>query len=637
MYRRLIVIMLLFIKMQLIYIQSIDCFLSIQESIYFTTIKPSQQNRTTESSKTELDKKKIEIKNIQINQFDSSIHRLPIDSFNKLSRLIDKQINKQDKNSIYNAIKVKSIRNETEENEKSIDHQLTNRLIRNNNKNEDFKKKNENSRPFLAADQLLCRRNSSRRLNCDSKIRKSSSNNSSIMFNVTELNKSLFYKSLNKSSNEASLLNRSSNSSFVRPFLNFNSFHEASLYNRPLFKKKIFLNSSLLLPQSYLAFSNKSSFNSPSNISLISYFKVLLSINSTSLNSSSEPALSNLILLKFENDKDYFLNSSINNNFHFNSIEDSTLKEQTAIDLKFNNQSKQQEKLIRRKRRMIDKVKNDFIDNLKKKQKRAKINKEDNEEDKLSLDLSEKSLGKNQTFSQNIYKVKPTILIKNLNELNSTSFENQFQINNSLFAFLNNHDSIRRINYRSKINITKPPERKAIINEMNSTNHNGLNRQVGGSLAYLNNSFSNSSIKQLDITSPTNNSLDNQLNNLLNNQLDNDHQNDQLYDMKQQKFSGMIVPTDDHKLNKTFNQPLYYIEETQSQEYVDNNNSIDEPPLRTPPNTIFYENPEEMLAPWLVNPYFLPLIITYVISFLVGVTGNISVIWLMLANKDNRK
>lgn len=43
------------------------------------------------------------------------------------------------------------------------------------------------------------------------------------------------------------------------------------------------------------------------------------------------------------------------------------------------------------------------------------------------------------------------------------------------------------------------------------------------------------------------------------------------------------------------------------------------------------------VEPWLQNPYFFPLIITYVISFIVGVTGNMLVIWLMLANKDNRK
>lgn len=52
---------------------------------------------------------------------------------------------------------------------------------------------------------------------------------------------------------------------------------------------------------------------------------------------------------------------------------------------------------------------------------------------------------------------------------------------------------------------------------------------------------------------------------------------------------------------------------------------------------IFFKNPEEMLVPWVVNPYFFPIIVTYVITFVIGVTGNILVICLMLGHKENRK
>jgi hypothetical protein len=52
---------------------------------------------------------------------------------------------------------------------------------------------------------------------------------------------------------------------------------------------------------------------------------------------------------------------------------------------------------------------------------------------------------------------------------------------------------------------------------------------------------------------------------------------------------------------------------------------------------IFFRNPEEMLVPWVVNPYFFPIIVTYIITFVIGVTGNILVICLMLGHKENRK
>ena len=56
-------------------------------------------------------------------------------------------------------------------------------------------------------------------------------------------------------------------------------------------------------------------------------------------------------------------------------------------------------------------------------------------------------------------------------------------------------------------------------------------------------------------------------------------------------------------------------------------NSLDE---------IYFEFPLEMLEPWNINPYFFPIVITYIITFVVGVSGNIIVISVMAGDRANR-
>lgn len=51
---------------------------------------------------------------------------------------------------------------------------------------------------------------------------------------------------------------------------------------------------------------------------------------------------------------------------------------------------------------------------------------------------------------------------------------------------------------------------------------------------------------------------------------------------------------------------------------------------------IYFKNPEETLEPWNMNPYFFPIIVTYIITFVVGVSGNAVVIWVMAGDRGNR-
>ncbi len=53
-------------------------------------------------------------------------------------------------------------------------------------------------------------------------------------------------------------------------------------------------------------------------------------------------------------------------------------------------------------------------------------------------------------------------------------------------------------------------------------------------------------------------------------------------------------------------------------------------------DAIPFARPHEMLEPWMINPYFFPILITYIITFIVGVTGNIIVIWVMAGDRANR-
>ena len=53
-------------------------------------------------------------------------------------------------------------------------------------------------------------------------------------------------------------------------------------------------------------------------------------------------------------------------------------------------------------------------------------------------------------------------------------------------------------------------------------------------------------------------------------------------------------------------------------------------------NVIYFPFPNDMLEPWNINPYFFPIVITYIITFIVGVTGNIIVISVMAGDRANR-
>lgn len=54
-------------------------------------------------------------------------------------------------------------------------------------------------------------------------------------------------------------------------------------------------------------------------------------------------------------------------------------------------------------------------------------------------------------------------------------------------------------------------------------------------------------------------------------------------------------------------------------------------------NYVYFKNPKDMLIPWVVNEFFFPTIITIGITFVIGVTGNIAVIWFMAGDKMNQR
>lgn len=54
-------------------------------------------------------------------------------------------------------------------------------------------------------------------------------------------------------------------------------------------------------------------------------------------------------------------------------------------------------------------------------------------------------------------------------------------------------------------------------------------------------------------------------------------------------------------------------------------------------NYVYYPTPKDMLIPWVVNKFFFPIIITISIAFVIGVIGNIAVIWFMASDKVNQK
>lgn len=51
---------------------------------------------------------------------------------------------------------------------------------------------------------------------------------------------------------------------------------------------------------------------------------------------------------------------------------------------------------------------------------------------------------------------------------------------------------------------------------------------------------------------------------------------------------------------------------------------------------IFVENAEEMLLPWKNNPNFVPIVLTHVITFVIGLAGNIVVISTMSRGHGER-
>ena len=48
------------------------------------------------------------------------------------------------------------------------------------------------------------------------------------------------------------------------------------------------------------------------------------------------------------------------------------------------------------------------------------------------------------------------------------------------------------------------------------------------------------------------------------------------------------------------------------------------------------ENPEEMLRPWVINEYFVPAVITHSVTFLIGVIGNLLVVFVMAGDRKSR-
>ncbi|CAM1306181.1 Uncharacterised protein r2_g1587 [Pycnogonum litorale] len=48
---------------------------------------------------------------------------------------------------------------------------------------------------------------------------------------------------------------------------------------------------------------------------------------------------------------------------------------------------------------------------------------------------------------------------------------------------------------------------------------------------------------------------------------------------------------------------------------------------------VYFSHPEEMLIPWKINQYFIPVMITYAVTFIIGVIGNVTVIAVMLSDR----
>ncbi|XP_037071289.1 cholecystokinin receptor type A-like [Pollicipes pollicipes] len=78
---------------------------------------------------------------------------------------------------------------------------------------------------------------------------------------------------------------------------------------------------------------------------------------------------------------------------------------------------------------------------------------------------------------------------------------------------------------------------------------------------------------------------------------------------------------------------------------MDESFAMDEPPSETngsSNSTVEYQdiwpmdNPEEMLIPWIINQYFIPVVITHSVTFLIGVVGNLLVVFVMAGDRKSR-
>ncbi|KAF4522927.1 hypothetical protein B566_EDAN012622 [Ephemera danica] len=58
--------------------------------------------------------------------------------------------------------------------------------------------------------------------------------------------------------------------------------------------------------------------------------------------------------------------------------------------------------------------------------------------------------------------------------------------------------------------------------------------------------------------------------------------------------------------------------------------------VKFPNGTLCMVNPEEMLKPWIENPMFLNIVITYSVTFLIGLLGNVTVVVVMIRDRKAR-
>ncbi|XP_065300342.1 cholecystokinin receptor type A-like [Dermacentor albipictus] len=64
--------------------------------------------------------------------------------------------------------------------------------------------------------------------------------------------------------------------------------------------------------------------------------------------------------------------------------------------------------------------------------------------------------------------------------------------------------------------------------------------------------------------------------------------------------------------------------------------SWNETSMQLPPGHVYFDYPEEMLEPWVMNEYFFFIVVTYLVTFAIGVSGNLVVISVMAGDKSSR-